>query len=135
MEAGSPARNIPARPHLRPGVEESQGVWLPYFEQAATAALAGNLGVMDRALDAAGQAAVSAVKNKITAKIPPPLQPGTVAGRRRHRGRQGRAARAAYRQFHAAYQAGGSMGGDTTPTPLIDTSQYINSITYVKRTQ
>jgi hypothetical protein len=131
QEFGSPARNIPARAHLVPGVEGSQDQWIKYMEQAAKAALEGNSGVMDQALNAAGQTAVSAVKKVITAKIPPPLQPATVAARRRHRGPKGRAARAAYRQFHAKFEAGTATMAESSATPLVDTGQYINSITYV----
>jgi hypothetical protein len=132
MEIGSPAQNVPARPHLKPGVEQSRDRWEPYMRQAAQAALEGNDGRMDRALNAAGQTAVSAVKSKITAGIPPPLKPETVAARRRHRGQRGRAARAAYRQFHTRFEAGIETGFGGI-TPLVDTAQYINSITFVKR--
>jgi hypothetical protein len=112
-EMGSPANNIPARPFLRPGITNSRDKWQPYLEQAAAAALQGNDGLMDRALNAAGTVAVSAVKNTITAKIPPPLKPATVRARRRHHGQPATAA---------------DIAG---ATPLVDTGQLLNSITYV----
>jgi len=112
-EHGSPARNIPARPFLRPGVTTSRPEWERYLQQAAQAAVNGNDSVMDKALNAAGQTAVSAVKLTITSKIPPPLKPATVRGRRRYRG-------------HPATAA--DIAG---ATPLVDTGQLLNSITYV----
>jgi len=136
-ETGSPAQNIPARPFLRPGVRDSKGKWSKYLNQAAEAALKGESGVMRRSLETAGQIAVSAVKNRITAGIPPPIKPATMAARARHRGgktkaqRAKRAAeRAAYRQFHSRYKKGDDVliGG---VTPLVDTAQLLNSITYV----
>jgi len=112
-ETGSPAANIPARPFLRPGVEESKDQWIPYMRQAAEAAITGDEGTMTNALNAVGTTAVSAVKNTITAKIPPPLQPATVRARRRYRATPATAA---------------DIAG---ATPLVDTAQMINSITYV----
>jgi len=113
-ETGAPAANIPARPFLRPGVRESSGEWIPYLRQAGKAALEGKDAIMDRALNAAGMKAVSAVKNRITAGIPPPLSQRTVDARR---------ARTPSRQAR--------VSADTTP--LVDTAQMLNSITYVVR--
>jgi hypothetical protein len=135
-EFGSPAQNIPARPFLIPGVKNSRSKWERYLRQAATAALEGNDGVMDRALNAAGQIARDAVAATITAGIPPPIKPATMAARARHRGggADRAEARSAYRGFHERYEAGIETevtGGGVTP--LIDTSQLINSITFVVR--
>ncbi len=116
-EMGSPARNIPARPFLKPGIENSKDKWTDYLEQACKAALAGKEGVMQRALEAAGQTAVNSVKGTITAGIPPPLKPATIAARKRHKGGKG---------LRKALAAGGA-------TPLIDSGQLLNSITYVVR--
>ena len=111
-ENGSPAQNIPARPFLVPGVERAQDKTVDYLTQGAKLALEGNAPAMDRALSAAGQNAVSSVKSRIAEGIPPPLKPRTVAARvRRRRGRPGAA----------------------QTTPLIDTGQLLNSITYVIR--
>jgi hypothetical protein len=138
-EFGSPARNIPARPFLRNGVEDSQPKWENYMQQAATAAMEGKDDVMDKALNAAGETAVLAVKAKIVAGIPPPIKPATMAARARHSGgsnaaeRAERAAtRAAYRGFHERYEAGlETSAAGAGVTPLIDTAQLLNSITYV----
>jgi hypothetical protein len=109
---GSPINNIPARPHLEPGIKESETKWTGYFEQAAKFAFEGNAGGMDRALNAAGQTAVSAVKTKIINGLQPPLSPRTVAARQRKR--KGRKAQTAAQM-----------------TPLVDTAQLLNAYTYV----
>lgn len=111
-EHGSGLNNIPARPWLGPGVELSKAAWLRYMQQAGEAALSGEPGRMDRALHAAGTTAVSAVKNRIVAGLQPPLSPVTIALRR---------ARTPSRKARVA--------SDTTP--LVDTAQMLNSISYV----
>ena len=139
-EMGSPANNLPARPFLRPGIENSQANWEPYLRQAAEAAFKGDAAGMDKALNAAGTVARDAVKAKITAGIPPPIKPQSMAQRRRHAGRPGLSKReqakragqrAGYRGFYERYEAGVETsvpaGG---VTPLIDTAQMLNSITY-----
>jgi hypothetical protein len=111
-EKGSPINNVPARPWLEPGIRESQQQWEGYLKQAGQAALEGNEPRMNRALNAAGIAAVTGVKSRMVAGIPPPLAQSTVdARRRRTKGRRA------------------SIAADTTP--LIDTGQLIGSITYV----
>jgi hypothetical protein len=105
--------NIPARPWLAPGVRESQSQWEPYLSQAVNLAVEGKKAAVDRALNAAGIKAVSAVKNRITAGIAPPLASATIAGRRR--------------------RGGQSAATSVDTTPLVDTAQMLNSISYVIR--
>jgi hypothetical protein len=111
-EHGSGLNNVPARPWLGPGVEQSRDRWLRYMRQAGEAALQAEPGRMDRALHAAGTAAVSAVKNRIVAGLQPPLSERTIAARRR---------RTPSRQARAQEDV----------TPLVDTAQMLNSISYV----
>lgn len=108
-EYGAPEMNIPARPHLIPGIRDARDDITEYLEQAGKAALDGRTESVDRALNAAGLVAQTAVKKRITAGIPPELKASTLAARRRrkHKG----------------------------TTPLIETGQYRNSITYVIRTK
>lgn len=113
-ETGSPANNIPPRPFLQPGVNESKDKWLAYLKQAGELAMEGKASAVDKALHAAGITAVTAVKARITAGIPPPLKPATVAARQR---------RTKSRQANSAADV----------TPLIDTGQLLASITYVVR--
>jgi hypothetical protein len=115
-ELGSPARNIPARPFLVPGITKSKDRWVKKLEQAAHDALAGEPGLMKRHLGEAGQIAVNSVKQTIQAGIPPPLQPATVAARRQ-------------RTPGSKYRRKATTAADVTP--LIDTGSLINSIVWV----
>jgi hypothetical protein len=115
-EHGSPGNNIPARPSLNPGVRNSEARWRQPMLAAAHAALDGDPGEVQRHLSIAGMVAVAAVKNGIAAGIPPPLSPYTIA-RRRQRSRGSK------------YRRKAKTASDVTP--LIDTANMINSITYV----
>ena len=114
-EHGSPINNIPAGPWLGPGVEQSRDRWLRYMQQAGEAALtfpSTDSTRMDKGLHAAGMTAVSSVKNRIVEGLSPPLSQRTIdARRRRTPSRQAR--------------------GPEDVTPLVDTSQMLNSISYV----
>lgn len=107
-EFGAPEANIPARPHLVPGVQDAKEQVTARFKHAAKSAFMGRPAEVDRALNAAGIIATSSVKRKITSGPFLPLAPSTLAARRRR--------------------------GRTGAKPLIDTGQYRNSITYVLRT-
>lgn len=107
MENGVPEQNVPARPHLVPGVRDARPRVNEYLRQAARLAVEGKPEAVLRAYAAAGLAAQSAIKARIRNVIPPPLAPATLAARRA-RGRKG-------------------------TTPLLDTAQYMNSITFVVR--
>lgn len=87
-ENGSPARNIPARPFLVPGVEAGMPQAEPYLKAAAEAAISGSTGAVERNLMAAGLVLQGAVRQEITTGDFAPLAPSTVAARRR-RGHQG----------------------------------------------
>jgi hypothetical protein len=117
-ELGSPARNIPARPHLVPGVEKAMPTIIGFFEEAAQAALAGNISGVDQAFEKAGIAGVNSVRLTIQAGIPPPLAPATVAARR-------------VRSPGSRYRRLATTPADVTP--LIDTANYLNALTHVVR--
>lgn len=106
-EFGSPAQNIPARPHLYPGIEKCQARTTKHLAKAARAAAEGRLSQVATALHAAGLIAQASVRNEITSGAFTPLSARTLA-ERQARGRTGK-------------------------KPLIDTGQYRNSITYVVR--
>lgn len=107
MEFGAPGANIPARPHLFPGIEDSKPEVLPRFRKAAEAGLVGNVAEVDRQLNAAGLIAVNYVRAKVNSNIAPALSERSLAARRRR--------------------------GVTRENTLVDTGQYRNSITYVTR--
>lgn len=125
MENGSPAKNIPARPHLAPGIANAQPAIIQRFEKAAQAALQGDVAETDRQLSAAGMVAASSVKALITAGLSPALADSTLLSRvRRNRAAKGAAAELARR-------AQGIAPGSDLAKPLIESGQYRNAITYV----
>lgn len=117
-EHGAPEVGIPARSFLKPGIKAAQSAVEGLLVKAAQSALAGQDGATRKALEAAGLTAVTSIRDVISAGIPPPLKPATVARRRtRSKGSKYR------RQAMTAAMV----------TPLIDTGQLRNSITYVLR--
>lgn len=103
-ENGSPAQNIPPRPHLKPGVKSVEQDFMPHLKAAAQKALEGNAEGAETSLDRAGTVAANGVKRYITITGFTPLADATIANRRR-RGRTGN-------------------------KPLIDTGEYRRSITH-----
>lgn len=106
-ENGAPEANIPARPFVVPGIHDGQARIVSYMKQAADAELLGRPQLAERALHAAGIAAVSAVRNRIQTGPFVPLALATLRARRAR--------------------------GRTGTKPLLDTGQLRNSITYVIR--
>lgn len=106
-EFGQPEHNIPARPHLIPGVQEAEGTIVKRLLAGARKALEGDAKATDAALHSIGLAAQNAVRNKISNGPFAALADTTIADRE-SRGRTGQ-------------------------KPLIDTGQYRSSITYVIR--
>lgn len=107
MENGAPEANIPARPHLRPGVASVRDKIAAIYKKAGEQVLTGDASAADRAHHKVGLIAQNAVRKKITDGPFEPLSERTLAKRRRH--------------------------GRTGERPLIDTGQYRSSITYVIR--
>jgi hypothetical protein len=107
METGSPAQNIPPRPHLVPGVEGARDKIEKRLKAGAEAALSGKASDADATLTAVGILGENAVKAKITDGPFVPLSPKTIAKRK--------------------------AKGRTGTKPLIDTSQYRRAITHVVR--
>ena len=120
---GSPARNIPARPHLIPGVEKAMDEIKARLSAGAVAALRGDQDAALQYMGQAGQAAVNSVTQMIHDKLEPPLQPQTIARRR-------------IRSKGSTYRRKAGARVPTPPedvTPLIDTASYIRSFTWVLR--
>ena len=126
-EHGSPAANIPARPHLIPGVEDAQDDIASRFKKASQAALDGKKDKVRQQLESAGLVAQNSVKNKITDGDLEPLAESTLRARAR-RGREGAV-------NELASRAAGNAPDNNNARPLIDTGQYRNSITYVVRSK
>lgn len=118
MEFGVPELNVPARPSLIPGVRNAKVAVVKYFRQAGTAALAGDKAKIDRAMNAAGMAASTSVKNKIRTGPFAPLAQSTIDRRRR-------------RSKGSSYRRKAATAAQVRP--LIDTGQFLAAHTYVVR--
>lgn len=106
-EHGSPARNIPARPFLVPGVRTAAPKAAAAMKRLAGQALT-DASAVDKALNAGGLVAQSSVKKQIVSQEGfSPLKQGTLAARKRN--------------------------GFNGTKALIRTGQLLNSITYVVR--
>ncbi|WP_312297120.1 hypothetical protein [Atlantibacter hermannii] len=109
-ENGSPEQNIPPRPHLKPGVKASEPDFINHLRLAAQKALDGNQSGAITSLNRAGSNAAEGVRRYIHNAGLDPLSPVTLKIRktRKKSPRQGE-------------------------KPLIDTGEYIRSITYIVR--
>ncbi|MGX6999907.1 hypothetical protein [Caballeronia sp. KNU42] len=107
QEKGSPAKNIPARPFLVPGVASVQDQCFDKLRDAASAALDGQPSGVNQGLTSAGFIAEEAVKEKINSNIQPELAESTLAARRAR--------------------------GVTRTNTLVDTAGMRNSVTHVIR--
>jgi len=124
-ENGSPAKNIPARPFLVPGVEDAQERIEQRLNKAAKAALGNQRRKSDDELEAAGMIARDSVKRKINSGEFEPLAEATLRARAA-KGRKGA-------QAELASRAAGNAPNNDNARPLIDTGQLRNSINYVVR--
>ncbi len=106
-EFGSPTQNIPARPHLVPGVLAVRARVTGILEQGLIDEASGVPDALDKAMHAAGLVAVASVKTTITNRLSPGLAAYTIKKR--------------------------LAKGRTGTLPLVDSSQYINAITYAVR--
>jgi hypothetical protein len=106
-EHGAPEINLPARPHLKPGVEAVQRQISEQLQLAWDAAMAGKNYM--RYVAEAGSVAVKSVRSYIRGRIPPALEPSTLQ-RKRARGDK-----------------------RVSTIPLYDTRQYYKSLTWIMR--
>ncbi|PHM33325.1 hypothetical protein [Xenorhabdus innexi] len=124
-EFGSPAQNIPPRPHLQPGVRSVEDKTTEQLKLAAEWILEGKKDKAEKALNKAGQIAVQGIQRYMTTHDFEPLADPTVAARAR-RGRKGAKVEVQNRQE-------GGTPNNANARPLIDTGNYRRSITYVVR--
>lgn len=117
-EHGAPEAKIPARPWLHPGVKQAESTTTTLLKTAGELALAGKGDGALRAMNVAGLQAVSAVRRYLTAGVPPPLAASTVRRRRR-------------RSKGSSYLRVATSPSQTTP--LVDTGQLRQAVTYVVR--
>jgi hypothetical protein len=126
QETGDPARNLPARPFLVPGVMKVEAKAAEMLGAGAAKALDGDRQAGASSLVKAGLLASSSVKRTITEGAGfAPLSLATLKARAA-RGRKGAAAEIASR-------AAGNAPDASNARPLIDTGQLRNAVTYVLR--
>lgn len=107
-EFGAPEANIPARPHLVPGVQNALPQITKLYRAAVTRAAAGDIKGIREIEAEIGFTATSSVKDLIGDGIAPKLADSTVKDRKRR--------------------------GRTGTTPLLDTGQYRRNIDFVVST-
>ena len=122
-EFGSPARNIPPRPFLIPGVRAALPQITDKLRAGAREALRGDEQAIRNRMGEAGAEGVRSVTRGIQAGGPPgtkwpALKPATVARRRQ-------------RSPGSSYRRKAQTAADVTP--LIDTGALIRSVTWVIR--
>ena len=107
QEFGSPAKNIPARPFLRPGVEQAIPQIVSRLRTGAKRAISAPVDpeAGTNALIAAGLTAQNSVRRYMNAGVPPPLAAATLRARRSR--------------------------GHTSQKSLVETGQLRNAITFV----
>lgn len=115
---GVPSMGIPPRPHLEQGIQRAEHRINQRLLDAADAAMDGELSRVLRNLHAVGLEAQSSIRRYLQQGVPPPLKPATVARRRK-------------RTKGSSYRRKAATPGETKP--LIDTAQYLRSLTYILR--
>lgn len=130
-EFGAPEANIPARPHLIPGVNDAQGKIVSAFRTAAKKAVTAqglNMAALEAGLNQAGLAAQNAVRRKINQGLSPALSPNTLRARDR------KLLRKARKDFARGKLTGYKVQAKLDARkPLLDTGDYRNKITYAIR--
>ncbi|MGV3345301.1 hypothetical protein ACGVWS_05965 [Enterobacteriaceae bacterium LUAb1] len=135
-EYGSPAQNIPPRPHLIPGVKSVEEQMVLQLNAATQAALDGNAAGVERALNRAGTLAAKGIRRYMTITGFTLLADSTVevrARRRRKGAKDELARRSADGKLNAINPDSGQLISNENVRPLIDTGQYRRAITYVVR--
>lgn len=123
---GDPARNIPARPFMIPGMTNAMPKVTELLRRTAQYALQGyGQAKINEGFARVGMAVVKSIQDLIRAGIPPPLADRTLRERAR-RGRKG----AQNEIFWRRNEGPPSM---QWALPLIDTAEMLKSISYVIR--
>ena len=126
---GAPEQNIPARPFMRPGIEEVEKKITAKFAQIVNAVVVRNAGtiVVEQGLTQVGIIAKLAIQNKINEGIPPPLAVSTLRARAR-KGRKGAG-------IELLARSKGYEPSMDFAKPLVDTGQLRNAVNYVIRSR
>lgn len=127
MEKGMPAKGVPPRPFLEPGVKAQRSVITEGLMRAGSLVCNGRGHEADRQMKILGLRVASGVKQYMSTADYPPLKPSTIANRWRQRGTQSK------RLNEKRYI---KKGGKTVPNPkfgegirpLINTGTLRNAI-------
>jgi hypothetical protein len=125
---GAGGFQVPPRPFLRPTIADMKARITDTYRLIGLRALEGDMNGMKRMMSSLGLEAANNVKKRISAGIPPPLATSTVEGRL-SRTQKGSAILRRLRTQGTDLQ----KWGQGNLTPLIDTGQLRNAITYVIR--
>lgn len=126
-DTGSPVRNIPARPFMKPGIAAAKSGIIKEMKRGGRKVLKGDEGEYLITLHRIGLIAQLSIRSVINEGIPPPLTDSTLKGRiRSRRGKKGAIAELISRKS-------GNMPALTLSKPLINTGQLRNAISYVIR--
>ncbi len=126
---GAPASNIPARPFLREGVEQSLPKAEKQLKKAVDLALSGKSA--EPALHGVGLVAQNSVRNYISTADFVPLAKSTLEARAARKGKGVRIGKGAQAELDA--RARGEAPSNENARPLIDTGELRKSITYAIR--
>lgn len=133
-EFGVPEHNLPARPFLEPGIQNTEADWLKSFDAAARKAFEGNIPGAETSLMRAGEKAANGAKAVIRAQDFVELSRRTIEERlakivRGHK--QGAQRVAKYRAITNLLEAAAWEAANIKI--LQDTNQMFRAITYVVR--
>lgn len=125
---GSPAAGIPQREFMTSGIKTQEDRLTDMLSRLLKSVIQGRTADIDKGYHRIGAVAVSAIKNRISAGVPPPLAESTLLARanRKHGSRKGAKAELASR-------AAGNAPSTDLAKPLLDTAQMRNAVAYVVR--
>lgn len=133
QEFGVPEKNIPARPFMRPTVEEKKDSWANLANSGARAIIAGNE-TAESVFEKMGFRIRGDIQKKIASVYQPPLKPATVLARLRRAGVLTKPLAKRYRDYRDKLQklsAEDVKVIGNSEKPLVDTRIMIDSITSV----
>ena len=127
-EFGDPAKNIPARPFLRPGVDKArEEIISKVVSSIQSVIISGNVEEAIHELEEAGKIGVSAMREVIMEGIPPPLKDFTIRHHLRLHGLEQTRVGAA---IETDRRTRGEVSSVDYATPLVMTGQLIEAIDY-----
>lgn len=133
-ELGSPVKNIPARPFLRPGVKLAMPDATVRLRKAARSALKGDFSIVEDEFENAGQICADSVRTVIQNGLSPALAQSTIE-RRAAKGQAGAVELLSRQRGNAASKELAMIQTADLAKPLIDTGELIQHITFVVRDQ